>query len=236
MAWAIKQEAGDPASRLLLLILANYADESGKAWPSMGRLERETGMSRSSVIRKLAWLEEAGFLSRTLQPHPDGSFGNNVYTLGGSVRVTPPPVSEGHQGSVRVTPKPISEPINASQQGPLQRLPDDWAPADPAWAPQAYPNMEHGLELEKFTDHFRANGERRRDWDACWRNWIRRAATFHRAPVLRPKRLSGAELDARNAASLRASLDALHREGSQDAPRLGHQAGQGRPARAADGS
>jgi hypothetical protein len=30
-------------------------------------------------------------------------------------------------------------------------------------------------ETAKFLDHYRAKGERRADWSASWRNWMRRA-------------------------------------------------------------
>lgn len=31
-------------------------------------------------------------------------------------------------------------------------------------------------ETEKFRDHFRASGDRKVDWAAAWRNWMRRAS------------------------------------------------------------
>lgn len=33
-------------------------------------------------------------------------------------------------------------------------------------------------ETEKFLDHWRATGKLRNDWDATWRNWIRKAIEF----------------------------------------------------------
>ncbi|BAQ87924.1 Predicted transcriptional regulators (HipB) [uncultured Mediterranean phage uvMED] len=33
-------------------------------------------------------------------------------------------------------------------------------------------------EKEKFTDHYKANGDVKADWDACFRNWIRRSIQF----------------------------------------------------------
>lgn len=34
-------------------------------------------------------------------------------------------------------------------------------------------------ETEKFLDHFLANGERKKDWEATWRNWMRRAGEWN---------------------------------------------------------
>ena len=36
-------------------------------------------------------------------------------------------------------------------------------------------------EKEKFTDHYKANGDVKADWDACFRNWIRRSIQFANA-------------------------------------------------------
>ena len=64
---------------------------------------------------------------------------------------------------------PSSSPLPRLGRG--SRLPDDWQP-----------RVEDGtdeLELAKFRDHWKAApGQRgvKLDWDATWRNWLRRAA------------------------------------------------------------
>jgi hypothetical protein len=35
------------------------------------------------------------------------------------------------------------------------------------------------VEVQKFRDHFTANGKPMKDWDAAFRNWLRRAAEFN---------------------------------------------------------
>lgn len=64
MAWAIEQQdARDPTARHVLLALANYADNAGKsAFPSASTLERDTGLSESTIRRKLDALEENGLI------------------------------------------------------------------------------------------------------------------------------------------------------------------------------
>lgn len=51
-----------PHHRLLMLVLADFADERGKAWPSAVTLSQRTGQSRSTVEVMLVELEEAGWL------------------------------------------------------------------------------------------------------------------------------------------------------------------------------
>jgi hypothetical protein len=65
------------------------------------------------------------------------------------------------------------------------RLPPDWQPAErlDEWAAKLdVPVPDLTAELEKFRDHFRANGKAQIDWDAAWRNWMRRSAEFAPMP------------------------------------------------------
>lgn len=64
MAWAIEQQdVTDAHARHVLLCLANYADNSGKAaFPSAATLSDDTGLSESTIRRKLDLLEEMGLI------------------------------------------------------------------------------------------------------------------------------------------------------------------------------
>jgi hypothetical protein len=64
MAWAIEQQdVKDAHARHVLLCLANYADNNGKAaFPSTATLTEDTGMSESTIRRKLDMLEEIGLI------------------------------------------------------------------------------------------------------------------------------------------------------------------------------
>lgn len=59
-------------------------------------------------------------------------------------------------------------------------LPDDWEPN----ASHEVIAREQGVDLrvqtELFRDHWKGNGERKADWDATFRNWLRRAKDFSR--------------------------------------------------------
>jgi len=81
MSWALKQPV-KTAEKLLLLVIANYADEQGRAWPSVETLARDTGMSRTSVKRTMKKLEDTGFIRR--QKRVKGYLQtSNLYTLKG---------------------------------------------------------------------------------------------------------------------------------------------------------
>lgn len=64
ITWANKQRTGSPGAKLVLLALANYADEDGYCYPSQATLAIVTEMSRDSIARHMKALEGAGLLAR----------------------------------------------------------------------------------------------------------------------------------------------------------------------------
>lgn len=66
MAWALRQQiVKDPSARHVLLCLASYASEGGKAaFPSVSTLSSETGLSERTVQRKLDELVKIGVIVR----------------------------------------------------------------------------------------------------------------------------------------------------------------------------
>jgi DNA-binding transcriptional regulator YhcF (GntR family) len=83
MAWALKQP-GKTNEKFLLIVIANYADERGQAWPSIERLCADTGMSRATVQRTLRKLEKSGFV--TCHKRIKGRLQtSNLYALRGKI-------------------------------------------------------------------------------------------------------------------------------------------------------
>ena len=66
MAWAIKQKA-PTKPKFVLLVLANYADDRGVAWPALETLTKDTGIPRSTLIECLKKLVELNLLSKAVK-------------------------------------------------------------------------------------------------------------------------------------------------------------------------
>lgn len=68
MSWAMSidlEELSDPSARHVLMALANYAGEDGKAaFPSRETIRQHTGLSIRTIDYKLNLLEELGFISK----------------------------------------------------------------------------------------------------------------------------------------------------------------------------
>lgn len=140
---AVECRLPDCAAKMVLIALADYANENGLCWPSHARIAEKASVSRRTAIRKLAELEAAGLIL-TKHRSVDGVQISNVYQLnlsaihamngnrsapftesiegdqgdaGGdtvSLGMDSGVVSEVQAGSVPVTPKPPIEPPNRS--------------------------------------------------------------------------------------------------------------------------
>ena len=84
LAWASKQKTGSSNNKLVLLMLANYADEQNKCFPSFKKLCEMTELSRATIIRSINNLELSGFVIRE-ERYSEFEGGNrqtsNQYTL-----------------------------------------------------------------------------------------------------------------------------------------------------------
>ncbi|MFP4137453.1 MAG: helix-turn-helix domain-containing protein [Halomonas sp.] len=86
MAQAVHAPLLPPARKLLLIGLANYADQDGRCWPSVTTLAHIAGLSRRHTLRHLEALETDGWIER-LRRYDDGKQITNVYQLHISARL-----------------------------------------------------------------------------------------------------------------------------------------------------
>lgn len=69
----------------------------------------------------------------------------------------------------------------ASRATRSRALPPDWSPTDAHRAMAASLFVSCADEAERFRDHFAANGKGFVDWDAAFRNWLRRSGEWRAA-------------------------------------------------------
>lgn len=62
--WALVQQCGTPAAKMVLIILSRYANTEGWAWPSRLTLAKATEQSPDSVDRALRLLTERGLVEK----------------------------------------------------------------------------------------------------------------------------------------------------------------------------
>src|SRR5215207_9293345 len=63
ITWAIEQNVTPAGAKLLLIVLANYANDKHRCWPSKATLAADCSMSNSTVCKYLAELQQADLIS-----------------------------------------------------------------------------------------------------------------------------------------------------------------------------
>lgn len=68
-------------------------------------------------------------------------------------------------------------PVPRLEKPKQTTVPDGFVPSERGmeWAEKSWPPEFVRAETEKFVDHFRGTGGKKSDWEAAWRNWMRRA-------------------------------------------------------------
>lgn len=78
VGWAINQKIGDATAKLILIALADFADEIGQCWPAQATLAERAECSIDTVQRKLKRLKS---LVSVTQRNTAGGRSSNVYML-----------------------------------------------------------------------------------------------------------------------------------------------------------
>lgn len=87
------------------------------------------------------------------------------------------------QGMLNNAPEPEPEPEPTTSKDVVRRatrIPEPFNVTEDMveWAKREVPAVDIGRETQKFADHFKANGKPLKDWEAAWRNWMRRSREF----------------------------------------------------------
>ena len=62
ISWALNQNVGNPTSKLVLVLLANYANECNECYPSQIHIAKRAGCSSRSVMTHIKKLEKSKYL------------------------------------------------------------------------------------------------------------------------------------------------------------------------------
>jgi DNA-binding transcriptional MocR family regulator len=81
MDWAFEQPIKDAGLKIVLLCICKHANDEQEAWPSMRRIAQLTGLSTRTVVRKIAELEAANYITKQRRFGKNGHLSNNVYKV-----------------------------------------------------------------------------------------------------------------------------------------------------------
>ena len=176
--WAFTQQIEIPSAKLVLLALADHANDKGHCWPSMERLQDRTGLSRATVYRAIDTLTGIGLVQMVKRGRA------NNYNLAMSqdeIGKSQDEIGRSHSeikmrhGETLTVKKRHNEP--SLKRARASAVPLDWFPDDELieWAKERTPHVDTDIETERFINYYASKGELRKDWRASWRNWMLRA-------------------------------------------------------------
>lgn len=203
-AWALEVSS---TQKLVLVCLADHADDAGGCWPSIQRICTRTGLGKTAVIEAIGVLEQAGYVNAN---RSNGR--HTTYQL--LLQVASKPVRQADRYASRTGSRrgmaPVREAIEPDRQAvepgrqadtnrqepslnrPKEQaekkrkgfpLPMDWQPTEEDVAFAREHNVDPQVEAAKFRDYWHAipgAKGRKCDWSATWRNWVRRVKQFGR--------------------------------------------------------
>jgi hypothetical protein len=185
------------SEKIVLLALADCANDEGQCWPSMATLARKCSKTDRTVQAAMKSLVTAGHVTRIEVPGRGCRY--CVHPVIASEKASPPKPLPPEAASPRKrfppkgatgTPEAASDKpsrtiipsdADASSGKRATRLPADWQPdlfQPGTVAFDTVSRWEPGMlerELSKFRDHWAAasgSTARKHDWQAAWRTWV----------------------------------------------------------------
>lgn len=159
VAWALEVDCPSAPAKLVLVALANYADEDGQCFPSLTKLSKIAGTTRQNVSQHIKKLIDAGLVSKQERERHNGSQASNTYVLaitGGKAPVEGGQVGvDGGKVPVDTCKAPVDPILTVIEPSPLPNgngytsESDDLTAAVDLWNATA---AEHGLsKIQKLT-------------------------------------------------------------------------------------
>lgn len=198
MAKAMSIKVGNPLRKLVLIKLADNANDQGECWPSVAYIAEQCEISERSVQNHIQQLVKDGLVRIEIRKASSGLNQSNLYHLSlkseGAAFApygagdAPTGAGDSPLGGAGAAPRtshsfePVKEPLKplAKKGAGVRRnsLPENFAPTENHHA--LAKNLSVSLESEflSFCDHHRAKGSTFVDWNAALNTWIRNAAKF----------------------------------------------------------
>lgn len=152
-AWAMEQTTNDPALKLLLLTIADFADDEGYSWPGKRLLAKLCEVHERSVVRYVRRLQDMGLLAVEQRRLENGALASNAFRFPmvarqlGLLAETPMAACHPPHGAAAITPMtqlshppggtgvtsiepPIEPPKEPSKEGHLFSPAPEWLPTE----------------------------------------------------------------------------------------------------------
>ncbi|WP_080100473.1 helix-turn-helix domain-containing protein [Salmonella enterica] len=202
MAKAMSIKVGNPLRKLVLIKIADNANDEGECWPSYQHIADQCEVSRSTVKSHIRALEDMGLLKREFRRKGELNQSNVFYLTLDNAQQIPPEsgragADRGRAGADRgragadlgggagADPRtyhsfePVKEPLERKKKP--SSMPEGFSPS----ASHQKMAEEFGIslqdEFDKFTDHHLSKGSKFIDWSRALNTWLRNARGFQKS-------------------------------------------------------
>jgi hypothetical protein len=191
--WAESAQSG--SHLLMMLAIADFADDDGNAYPAVATLARKCRMSPRNANLVLTALRASGELEVRANEGPKGTNRYRVRYPAEPLKPASPLKSASPLKPASATPeagfpkplKPASDEPSMNHQEPSGRArdarrtrmcPTSFTVTDDlkAWAKEACPQVDIERETERFRNW--EYDKPKSNWKAAWRNWMLGAVKF----------------------------------------------------------
>ena len=132
MVKAMKTMVGNPLRKLVLLKLADNANDQGECWPSYQYIADQCEISKRTAMNHIDTLIEAGYLSKKVRKGVKGN-SSNVYVLSFDAK-------PANNGGANAAPPSAGDSLGSANAAPPS------ANAAPGGSANAAPGISHSLE------------------------------------------------------------------------------------------
>ena len=162
--------------KLILLKLADHANDDGVCWPSMNHIAEQCNMSRRNARNHCRALEQLGYIARKSRTTEQGRITSNYYQL------TIDPVyrsisTDTHRSiSTDTIEPPEGTPINTPSRKAQSVL--TYLASNPDFQSECIASASDKLgdragdEYDIFIAHHEKTGSVYKSWPAAWRTWV----------------------------------------------------------------
>ncbi|EBQ4078062.1 winged helix-turn-helix transcriptional regulator [Salmonella enterica] len=180
MAKAMSIKVGNPLRKLVLIKLADNANDEGECWPSYQHIADQCEVSRSTVKSHIRALEDMGLLKREFRRKGELNQSNVFYlTLDNAQQIPPESGGVGADPRTYHSFEPVKEPLERKKKP--SSMPEGFSPS----ASHQKMAEEFGIslqdEFDKFTDHHLSKGSKFIDWSRALNTWLRNARGFQKS-------------------------------------------------------
>ncbi|EBI3276644.1 helix-turn-helix domain-containing protein [Salmonella enterica] len=180
MAKAMSIKVGNPLRKLVLIKLADNANDEGECWPSYQHIADQCEVSRSTVKSHIRALEDMGLLKREFRRKGELNQSNVFYlTLDNAQQIPPESGGAGADPRTYHSFEPVKEPLERKKKP--SSMPEGFSPS----ASHQKMAEEFGIslqdEFDRFTDHHLSKGSKFIDWSRALNTWLRNARGFQKS-------------------------------------------------------